>query len=176
MDRIIGIILVAVSAAAFGISPIFARFAFSSGTTPVTLLFFRFIIAAFIMLMIMFFKRITFPRGKTLLGLILMGSLGYVGQSFSYFTALTYASASLVALLLYLYPILVTILAVLVLKEKVTKTQILALIIALIGTVLIIGFEIKGQFTGIVLGLSAACIYSVSLTLHKKCSRISTRK
>ena len=153
--------MIAISATAFGLMPVFARFAYASGTNPLTVLFFRFTLAGLLMLVIMAGKKLSFPRGKTLLGLILMGGLGYVGQSFSYFTALTYASASLVALLLYLYPALVTILAVLVLKERITKTQIVALGAALLGTALIIGFEISGQLAGILLGLSAAFIYSI---------------
>lgn len=161
VERLFGVMMVAISATAFGFMPIFARFAYTSGTNPLTVLFFRFFIAALIMLGIMLYKGLSFPRGKTLWGLILMGGLGYVGQSFSYFTALTYASASLVALLLYLYPALVTILAALVLKEKVTRLQIIALFVALVGTALIIGFEISGQLIGIILGVLAALIYSV---------------
>lgn len=153
--------MIAISATAFGLMPIFARFAYASGAKPLTVLFFRFALAGLLMLPIMKGKKLFFPRGKTLLGLILMGGLGYVGQSFSYFTALIYASASLVALLLYLYPALVTILAVLVLKEKITRTQVVALGAALLGTALIIGFEISGQLAGILLGLSAAFIYSI---------------
>jgi len=63
------------------------------------------------------------------------GGDGYVGQSFCYFTALTMASAGLVAILLYLYPAIVTILSVLLFKERMTGLKILALILALVGTV-----------------------------------------
>ena len=45
-----------------------------------------------------------------------MGGLGYVTQSLVYFTTLGMASAGLVALLLYLYPALVALLAVVVLN------------------------------------------------------------
>lgn len=164
MERVYGVIMVAVSATAFGVMPIFARFAYSTGANAMTVLFFRFFIAGLIMLGIMYAKGLSFPRGKTLLGLMVMGGLGYVGQSSAYFTALNYASASLVALLLYLYPALVTALAALVLKEKITKAQIRALVAALAGTALIVGWEISGQFIGIILGISAALLYSVYIT------------
>lgn len=160
MGRLYGIIMVAISATAFGVMPIFARFAFVAGANPLTVLFFRFFIAALIMLAYIKYRKLALPSGKTLAGLILMGGIGYVGQSFCYFTALTYASASLVALLLYLYPALVTILAVALFKEKIQGKQIMALIMALTGTALIIGFEISGQAIGVVLGASAALIYS----------------
>lgn len=167
MSRLFGVIMVIVSAIAFGFMPIFARYAFETGVNPLTLLFYRFSIASIIMLIIMFIKKLPFPSGKTVIGLALMGAL-YVGQSFSYFTALTYASASLVALLLYLYPALVTILAALFLKERITRIQIIALFSALVGTSLIIGFEISGQLLGIMLGIAAAIIYSLYIIASTK--------
>ncbi len=42
--------------------------------------------------------------------LVLLGALGYGGQAFSFFTALTLAPAGVVALLLYLHPALVALL------------------------------------------------------------------
>jgi drug/metabolite transporter (DMT)-like permease len=89
-----------------------------------------------------------------------MGALGYVGQSFSYLTAIKYASAGLVALLLYLYPIFVAILSTIFLHEKLTRVKIIALVIAFIGTLLTVGPG-GGQITGILLALAAALIYSI---------------
>src|SRR5258706_688627 len=95
------------------------------------------------------------------MGLVLMGGLGYVGQSFAYFTALTIASAGLVALLLYLYPAIVTLLAVLIFKDRLTLTKLGAVLLALVGTVLTIGPTGGGRTLGIVLGIAAALIYSI---------------
>jgi len=109
----------------------------------------------------MIVRRIRFPRGRVLLGLVLMGGLGYVGQSFAYFTALTMASAGLVALLLYLYPAIVTLLAALIFKDRLTLTKLGAILLALVGTVLTIGPIGSGHTLGIVLGIAAALIYSI---------------
>jgi drug/metabolite transporter (DMT)-like permease len=89
-----------------------------------------------------------------------MGALGYVGQSFTYMTAIKYASAGLVALLLYLYPMFVFILSMILLREKVTGIKIAALIIALIGTALTVDPK-GGQLIGALLAITAAAIYSV---------------
>jgi drug/metabolite transporter (DMT)-like permease len=86
--------------------------------------------------------------------------LGYVGQSFSYLTAINYASAGLVALLLYLYPMFVFILSVIVLREKVTWIKIVAIILALLGTTLTVD-PAGGKLYGILLAVAAALIYSV---------------
>jgi drug/metabolite transporter (DMT)-like permease len=112
------------------------------------------------MTVILIARKERFPRGKILLQLIGMGALGYVGQSFAYLTAIKYASAGLVALLLYLYPIFVFVLSVMVLREKATWIKLAALILALIGTTLTVDPE-GGQLQGILLAICAALIYSV---------------
>ncbi len=120
MQRITGTLLIAISAASFGTLAIFGRFLYADGLDTFTMLFLRFGIAALIMIFILFMRKESLPQGKILLQLIGMGALGYVGQSFSYLTAIQYASAGLVALLLYLYPMFVFILSVIVLHEKAT--------------------------------------------------------
>jgi drug/metabolite transporter (DMT)-like permease len=161
MQKIYGFGLVLISAVAFGAMPIFARFAYAAGSDPISLLFFRFLIGALCMVALLLIKGASFPRGRVLMILVLMGMLGYAGQSFCYFTALTLIPAGLVAILLYLYPIMVMILSVLFFKEKVSAGKLLALILALSGTVLVIGVQIGGSPVGIAWGLGAAMIYSL---------------
>ena len=174
MQYLIGVFLILISGISFGAAAIFARFTYEAGTDPITLLFLRFGIASICMILMMLVRRLPLPRGQILLGLVLMGALGYVGQSFCYFTALTLVSAGLVALLLYLYPAIVTVLAMMILKEPVSKSKILALLSALIGTVLTIGPVGGGQPLGIVLGLGAAFIYSVYILVGSKITKPGT--
>lgn len=160
MKQLTGILLIALSAASFGTLAIFGRFLYAEGLDTFTMLFLRFGLAALLMLVILVVRREKFPRGKILLQLVGMGALGYVGQSFSYLTAIQYASAGLVALLLYLYPMFVFILSVIVLHEKATWVKIAAIMIALLGTALTVD-PAGGQLPGILLAISAALIYSV---------------
>jgi drug/metabolite transporter (DMT)-like permease len=160
MKQLTGILLIAISAASFGTLAIFSKFLYQDGLDIFTILFLRFGIAALLMLVILLMRGEEFPRGKILLQLIGMGALGYVGQSFSYLTAIKYASAGLVALLLYLYPMFVFILSVIVLHEKATWVKIVAILIALIGTALTVD-PAGGQLAGILLAIAAALIYSI---------------
>src|SRR5512138_749152 len=160
MKQLTGILLIAISAASFGTLAIFGRFLYADGLDTFTMLFLRFGFAALLMTIILVLRKEKFPRGKILWQLLGMGALGYVGQSFSYLSAIKYASAGLVALLLYLYPMFVFILSVIVLREKVTWIQIAALVLALIGTGLTVDPQ-GGQFIGILFSISAALIYSV---------------
>ena len=160
MKQFTGILLIAISAASFGTLAIFGRVLYAEGLDTFSMLFLRFGFAALLMLIILLVRRENLPRGKILLQLISMGALGYVGQSFSYLTAIKYASAGLVALLLYLYPTFVFILSVVILREKATWVKIVAILLALIGTALTVD-PAGGQLPGILLAISAALIYSV---------------
>jgi drug/metabolite transporter (DMT)-like permease len=160
MKRLIGILLIAISATSFGTLAIFGRYAYNDGMNIYTVLFLRFGISASFMTMILLLRKEHFPRGQILTQLIGMGALGYVGQSFMYLTAINYASAGLVALLLYLYPFFVAILATIFLHEKITGIKIVALILALVGTALTVG-PVSGQLIGALMAITAALIYSV---------------
>lgn len=164
MNRFIGVLLIAISAASFGTLAIFGRYAYADGMDTFTLLFLRFTISALLMGALLFIRRESIPRGRILAQLIGMGALGYVGQSFSYLTAIQFASAGLVALLLYLYPAFVAILSTIFLKEKFTRLKIIALSLATLGAALTVHPE-GGQWLGILFAISAAAIYSVYIII-----------
>ena len=160
MRRLTGIILIAISAASFGTLAIFGRYAYAENIDTFTLLFLRFGFSASFMTWILILRKEPFPRGRVLAQLIGMGGIGYAGQSFLYLTAIKYASAGLVALLLYLYPFFVAILSMIFLKEKLTRTKAIALVIALCGTALTVG-PVSGQLIGAVMAIVAALGYSI---------------
>ncbi|MFN8400005.1 MAG: DMT family transporter [Anaerolineales bacterium] len=160
MRRLTGIILIAISAASFGTLAIFGRYAYAENIDTFTLLFLRFGFSASFMTLILILRKEPFPRGRVLAQLIGMGGIGYAGQSFLYLTAIKYASAGLVALLLYLYPFFVAILSMIFLKEKLTRTKAIALVIALCGTALTVG-PVSGQLIGAVMAIVAALGYSI---------------
>ena len=161
MQRWVGFGLILVSAAAFGAMPIFARFAYADGVDTFTLLAVRFAMATAMLAAVLAVRRRPLPRGRVLLGLVAMGAVGYVGQAMCYFTALTLASAGLVALLLYLYPAMVAAVSAAVLKERLPATTIAALALALAGAALTVGFGARGSLAGAALAIGAAVIYTV---------------
>lgn len=166
MNRIAGIILVVASAAGFGTFAIFARYAYADGMDALTILFLRFSLAAVVMLPLLLVQRERLLCGAVLLRLIGMGALAYVAASIAYLMALQYASAGLVALLLYLYPIFVTLLAILVLHEPINLVKWLALGLAVVGTVLAVG-PLSGQALGMLLAVASAVIYAFYVIVGK---------
>lgn len=164
MKRFTGILLIGISAASFGTLAIFGRFAYADGMDTFTVLFLRFGLSAAFMTFLLILRKEPYPRGRILAQLIGMGAIGYVGQSFLYMTAIKYASAGLVALLLYLYPFFVAVLSVIFLHEKLTRTKIIALVLALVGAALTVG-PVSGQLIGAVMAIVAALIYSIYIII-----------
>ena len=166
--RAVGVLLIVVSATAFGAMAVFARLAYDGGADVGAVLFLRFTIAAAAMALLLRLRGQRWPRGRDLVGLAAMGGVGYVGQSAAYFTALTMASASLVALLLYAYPAVVTVLSAVLLRQRLTRRTVTALVVALVGAALTAGPELRGRPLGVALGASAALIYSAYILVGSR--------
>ncbi len=166
-----GAALVLVSAASFGAMPIFAKMAYAGGMDVKTLLALRFSLAAVGMWLIWAWLSKRGEKGPALRSippLVAMGALGYVGQSFSYFTAVSLMSASATGLLLYTYPVVVTVLAWLIFRESMTRAKVAALGMSLVGALLVLGiFSWAGggdigtlNPQGVLWGLAASAVYS----------------
>lgn len=164
-DRVEGAALVAVSAASFGVMPVLTKVVYRDGADVAAVLAVRFSVAGALLVAVVAAVpalRARLPARRDAGALALLGGVGYVGQSAGYFTALTYASAGLVALLLYAYPFLVVALAALLLRHPVSRTGLACLVAAVAGTALTIGPAARGgQALGVVLGLGAALCYSL---------------
>jgi len=165
----LGVACVVGSAVAFGAMVILARLAFASGADSVTLLALRFAIASLLMLSMLRIRAKAMPRGSTLGALIALGALGYGGQAITYFTALSLAPAGVAALLLYLHPALVAVLAAMFLRERLTRRKLVALMLALIGTTLTVVPAISGDAiagapqvaVGMAFAVASAAFYAV---------------
>ncbi|HZH98607.1 MAG TPA: DMT family transporter, partial [Fimbriimonadaceae bacterium] len=106
-------------------------------------------------------RRTPLPRGSMLWGLVALGGVFYVGQSFTYFSALSITKAGLASLLLYLYPGIVAILAFFFLGERMNPVKIGALALAATGAILTIGPLGEAKPLGVMYGVMSALFYSV---------------
>jgi drug/metabolite transporter (DMT)-like permease len=156
-----GVALVIGSAVCFGTLGVFGKLAYRLGLTTPQLLSYRFALAAVLLWVAAMVIREPLPPRRSLIGLAVMGGAGYVGQSGAYFNALHFIPASTNALLLYTFPVAVTLLAALLFGEPLGWTKIVAVGIAFVGTMLVVGAQLRGGSTlGIVLGLGSAAFYS----------------
>jgi drug/metabolite transporter (DMT)-like permease len=156
-----GVALIVGSAVAFGTLGIFGKLAYRQGLTTPQLLSYRFALAAALLWLVNIVTRQPLPPRRGLLGLALMGGAGYVGQSASYFNALHFIPASTNALLLYTYPVVVTLLAAFLFGESLGWMKVSAVALAFVGTALVVQAQLHAApLIGIVLGLGSAACYT----------------
>lgn len=169
-NRIVGMLLIVLSAIGFGAMSIFTRYAYAAGADLYGVLITRFWGAGLALLAIAYVRKLAWPPLPSIARLAALGGIGYVGMSYCYFSALNYVSASLASLLLYVYPTIVTMLAALFLRERITAVKLGALLLCSLGTALTIGPNLSGSadrisVLGIGLALAAAVIYASYITL-----------
>jgi drug/metabolite transporter (DMT)-like permease len=164
----VGAVFCLLSAIAFGAMAVFGKLAYDDGVTVGDLLLVRFGIAALVMLAIVRarggFGRL--PR-RTAVAAFLMGAVGYAAQSASYFAALDRIDASLLTMLLYVYPVLVMVGAVALRRERWSGRRAAALSLALLGMLLVLSGAAGHRFdwVGVGLGLTAAVVYTAYILL-----------
>lgn len=162
------------SAACFGAMAIFGKLAYAAGVSPGALLLLRFTVAAVLLGLLLALRpglRTTSavsgsPAGAGRVRLVVtalgLGAVGYATQATLYFSALQRIDASLVALVLYTYPALVTVAAAALGREALTPGRLAALVVASAGTVLVLlgagGFSVDR--TGVALAFGAAVTYT----------------
>jgi drug/metabolite transporter (DMT)-like permease len=150
-----GAALCLLSAACFGAMAIFGKLAYDAGASPGALLLVRFSLAAVLLGIVSLVRpslrraesgshpgeagrRPAMTRGRVLAIAIGLGAIGYATQANLFFSALQLMDASLLALILYTYPVMVTVVAVLLGRDRLTPTRGAALAAASGGTLLVL--------------------------------------
>lgn len=162
-----GIALVALSTLAYGVQPIFGKAAYAAGVTPLALLAWRYLIALACMELA---ERGPRPPFATRVRLWAIGVV-FVFNSIAFFMALQALPASVNALLLYIYPVIVALLAALFGIEALTWRSLLAALVAFAGCALTAGgLGLSGAVPahGIAWALTAAFVYASFVVLSSR--------
>ena len=158
-----GLLLCLASAAGFGSMPVLAKVVYQAGGSVTTMLAVRFVLAAAALwLIVAVTGAAPLPRRTTFVALGL-GAVGYTLESALFFAGLQHMDASLASLIFYVYPALVTVLAVLLGREQVTQRRIVALTLACSGAVLVLlggGSSGSIALVGVLLLLTSAGCYA----------------
>jgi drug/metabolite transporter (DMT)-like permease len=172
-----GTLMCIVSAAAFGTMAIFGKLLYDEGATVGTLLALRFAVAAALFWAIAAAIGIvgglrSLARRDVMLALAL-GCFGYAAQAGAYFAALRRIDASLLALLLYTFPAIVTGAAIVLGRERPDRRRLGALALTSSGLVLVIAGAGAGALDplGVALALTAAVVYSTYILVSEGVSQ-----
>ncbi|MGY1617200.1 DMT family transporter [Geodermatophilus sp. SYSU D00691] len=170
-----GPLLCLLSAACFGAMAIFGKLAYDAGVSPTALVLVRFSLAAVLLGALLLARpglRAGRPApsagaGPGARGLVLtalgLGAIGYATQASLYFSALERIDASLLALLFYSYPLLVTLGAVLLGRDRLTPGRAAALAAATGGTLLVLlgAGGLRFDPLGVAMAVGTAVTYTV---------------
>ena len=172
--RSTGTLLCIGSAAAFGAMAVLGKLAYDNGATVGTLLAVRFALAA------MMFWGLVFaaPGAATQIrGLVRrdvaialgLGALGYAAQAACFFAALERIDASLLSLMLYTFPAMVAVAAIVLGRERADRTRFAALALASVGLVLVLASARPGALDplGAGLAIGAAVVYTTYILVSQ---------
>jgi drug/metabolite transporter (DMT)-like permease len=176
-QRLVGVGLVLVSAASFGSGALFAKPVYGAGVDWLTLLAWRFLIGASLSWAWLALsagrrvglRRLSRRRVAVALGLGVL----YLGNSGTYYAGLQTVSASLAALIVFVYPAIVAVLSLRVGHRLVGRRPWVALAMALAGTALALGGIPAGAvppLSGLIQVILSPIIYAVWIILSARLS------
>lgn len=172
--RQIGIVQALISGLCFGFLGVFGKLAYSTGLKPGEFLALRFLTASSILLGLLLLFRRQWLRLPPLMIVkcLALGSCGYALFSSCYFYALQGLSASLTVLLLYTYPIYVTLASVFLFRERLRTVHWIALPVMGLGMLALVWGEMAIRSTSALLfGFFSGVFYSVYILFSSRIIR-----
>ena len=156
-----GLLLATLGAIAFSGKAIIVKLAYRHGVDAVTLIMYRMLFALPLFVIMAWWA----GRGKPALSLrdwlavIALGFCGYYLSSYLDFAGLSYISAGLERLILYLNPTLVLALGWLLYRKVASGRQLLGLAISYAGVILVFGMELYTHGAGQQVGWGASLVF-----------------
>lgn len=172
MTRPAALVAVIVSSMSFATLAVLARLAYDAGAEPLPLLAWRFAVAAALMGVFLLFRHPGALRegARDIRSYALLSLTGYGAASIAFFFALTHASASVVAIILYTYPAMVSAAALVFRREHPSVVRLLALALTFGGCGVVALSAADGTATeplGVALALVAAVGYAAFTMLSE---------
>ncbi|WP_152286501.1 DMT family transporter [Flavicella marina] len=144
-SKLLGVILAVLGVVLFSAKAVMVKLAYVYDIDSVSLLLLRMLFSLPVYLIIAFIVK---PKNKSelksmdYLWLLFFGFVGYYLASYFDFQGLNYIKASLERIVLFIYPTLVLLISRIFLKTKITKIQILAIIVTYLGVLLAFSGEL----------------------------------
>ncbi|MFL0250524.1 DMT family transporter [Clostridium neuense] len=161
-----------ITTSAWGSLYVVSKFVLAS-IPPVTVLFFRYLIAAVVLLGILKINKRDVIEKKDYKYIFLIGFFGYFISIGAQMIGTKLANASIASLINSMNPVFIIAFAVPILKEKITLNKVVAVIASVLGAYIIIGGAGKG---GALLGIAFSIVSVISWSLMSVMVRRITQK
>lgn len=163
MNKIKGIVYTIISAIIFGFTPILAKNTFLGGSNAIMLTFFRGAMPLPIIYLILKIKKIDIKlQSKEIIQILILSTLGTAFTTATLYSSYNYISVGMATTIHFIYPSLVTIGGILLFKDRVSITKIIALIFSTIGVIMFF----DGKSTGNIIGIGLAMISGITYAFY----------
>lgn len=155
------------SAVCYGTNPLGALFLYADGYNVNTVLFYRYFLAVLLLAILLFFQKESFKITKReFLTTAILGSL-FALSSITFYTSFKHMDAGIACSMLFVYPILVTLIMAICFKEKITIITIVSICLGLLGVFLLYWSdgEAKVSTLGIVLIFISSLAYALYIVI-----------
>ena len=153
------------SAICFGSSGLFVKYAYGVGLKAGEMLILQYLLA----IVLLWGGSLAYFRQKLLIGkqllikLLILGVLGNTFMTLFYYKSFKFLDVAVATILLFTYPIIVSIYSLIFTDKEINKPTILSLITAFIGSFLVLNlikFDQKVSLIGVLFGLLGAVFYA----------------
>lgn len=174
-----GTICGVVAAISYGTNPLGALSLYADGMNAVSVLFYRYTLAAIMLGIIMLAERKSFSLTKRELGIISVLGVLFASSSQCLYFSFNYMDAGIASTILFVYPVMVAVIMAVMFHERITLTTCLSILLALLGIALLYkgGDGVTLSTMGVVLVLISSLTYAVYIVIVNKSSlRLSSVK
>ena len=153
-----------IAAVSYGTNPLGALYLYQVGVNADSVLFYRYTLAAVILMALMKVKKIPFAINIKELSVI--GGLGvlFAVSSLTLFTSFYFMDAGIASTLLFVYPIMVAVIMAIFFHEKITFSTTLSILLALSGIAML--YKSDGNETLSTIGIILVMVSSLSYALY----------
>lgn len=151
-----GILFAIIGVVLFSAKAVMVKMAYTYGIDHLTLLLFRMVFAFPFYLLIAFLTKPLHPkelRNKDYLWIVIFGFIGYYLASLFDFMGLQYLKAGLERIILFIYPTIVVLLSWFIFRKRITKLQVLAIVVTYFGVLITFWDEVGANENSILLGV-----------------------
>lgn len=156
----IGILSAALSALIFGFNPLIAKSAYAGGTNDVAFIFYSTAIAVPVLIVVLLILKLPLlPDRRQLMPILVTGIFGAL-TTMLLFASYNFVATGIATTLHFTYPTFVAVGSIFVLKQKLTKGKVMALVLSLGGIYLAADFTGGVDAKGILLALISGMTYA----------------
>ncbi len=159
-----GYIFGAISAITYGLNPLCALPLYHSGMSVSSVLFYRYLIACTLLATIMLCKKESFSIRLNQLPFLIAAGLLFAFLSLFLFESYNHMDVGIASTLLFVYPIMVTIIMTTVYHEKISAITIISIVTALLGITLL--YHTDGNGTLSTIGIICVILSSLSYAIY----------